>query len=120
MLAYSHTNLSPHEIRKCPIQAISELRLALHGSHFVITREPPSTLTSLRRRTAPYPNPSNQSGRESGKMKKTIPTYEEAKDELGEDAMSFFMDMVRQDNAPPDKEEIPPPATDENKGLSKP
>ena len=57
---------------------------------------------------------------ESGKMKKTIPTYEEAKDELGEDAMSFFMDMVRQDNAPPDKEEIPPPATDENKGLSKP
>ena len=53
-------------------------------------------------------------------MKKTIPTYEEAKDELGEDAMSFFMDMVRQDNAPPDKEEIPPPATDENKGLSKP
>jgi hypothetical protein len=56
------------------------------------------------------PNPSNQSGRKSGKMKKTIPTYEEAKDELGEDAMSFFMDMVRQDNAPPDKEEIPPPA----------
>jgi hypothetical protein len=24
-------------------QAISELRLALHGSHFVVTREPPST-----------------------------------------------------------------------------
>jgi hypothetical protein len=28
-------------------QAISELRLALHGSHFVVTREPPSTLASL-------------------------------------------------------------------------
>jgi hypothetical protein len=34
MLAYSHTNLSPDESRKCPTQAINELRLALHGSHF--------------------------------------------------------------------------------------
>jgi hypothetical protein len=38
-------------------QAISELRLALHESHFTVTREPPSTLASLRRRTTPKSQP---------------------------------------------------------------
>jgi hypothetical protein len=36
MIAYRYTDLSPDEIRKCPIQAISELRLALHGNHSVV------------------------------------------------------------------------------------
>jgi hypothetical protein len=38
------------------------------------------------------------------KMKK-IPTYEEAEKELGPDAMSFFMEMVRQDDPPEEEEE---------------
>jgi len=32
-----------------------------------------------------------------------IPDYEEAKDQLGDDAMSFFMDMVSQDERPPEE-----------------
>jgi hypothetical protein len=34
-----------------------------------------------------------------------IPTFEEAKDQIGEDAISFLMDMVRQDDGPPEDDE---------------
>jgi hypothetical protein len=37
-------------------------------------------------------------------MEKT-PTHREAEEELGPDAMSFFMDMIRQDDTPDDDEE---------------
>jgi hypothetical protein len=34
-----------------------------------------------------------------------IPSFEEAQNELGEDAMSFFIDMIRQDDRPPEENE---------------
>jgi hypothetical protein len=34
-----------------------------------------------------------------------IPTFEEAQGQIGDDAMSFLMDMVRQDDGPPEEKE---------------
>jgi hypothetical protein len=36
---------------------------------------------------------------------KKVPTYEEAEEELGPEAMSFFFDMIRQDDMPDEEKE---------------
>jgi hypothetical protein len=47
----------------------------------------------------------------SGSKMKKIPTFEEFQDEIGPEAMSFFMEMVRQDS-PEEKENEPAKAPD--------
>jgi hypothetical protein len=46
-------------------------------------------------------------------MPKKIPSFEEFQDAVGEDAMSFFMDMVNQDDSRPDEETETPPEQSE-------
>jgi hypothetical protein len=51
-----------------------------------------------------------------------IPSYQEAVDEIGPDAMSFFMDMINQDNSRPGEndEESDQTAALHNKDLAQP